>query len=264
MDRAGSVVDCHPHIVYANDLFGCDLGENVIHHTPYFLCGHDEPGNMIAVYAVAHLHGGGKQIELMPAREVLQHRERSQAKNSGPWVTDEAAMWLKTVIRKIAKYLPSSSEILQRALDLDDKADRGVEQDFDMANIVIDVPGAQATGRAANKGLSALKERLVQAVEVEDPKPAAPAPEPAAEPGGAPPAPEEQAGAAEAASALPAAEGIAWDAVPATQAETPPAIETQGPAATAHAALFDESEFPDGPVPNPKPIETKGRKGGVW
>ena len=46
----------------------------------------------------------------MTVDEVESIRNRSKAKDRGPWVTDYEAMALKTVIRRAAKYLPLSTE----------------------------------------------------------------------------------------------------------------------------------------------------------
>jgi recombinational DNA repair protein RecT len=61
-------------------------------------------------------------------------------------------MALKTVLRKISKYLPKSNELLARALDLDDRADRGVDQLLETPAGVtyIDAPDAPQKPPAAS------------------------------------------------------------------------------------------------------------------
>lgn len=158
LDRSKSVLDLQPRAVYANDEFDVNFGTSKVFHKPYWLLGQKEPGELVAVYCIAHLQRGGIQIEVMPRAEIDEHRARSRAKDSGSWVTDYAAMALKTVIRKIAKYLPKSSEILMRALDLDMKADLGESQDFDVTGLVFDdtVPSKQV----GSSRLDALKQKL--------------------------------------------------------------------------------------------------------
>jgi len=169
IDRAKSTVDLHPRAVYDHDEFDFAFGTRpFITHVPAWRRG-ETSGALIAVYAVAHLRGGGLQMEVMPRSEVDAHRARSRAKDSGPWVTDYDAMALKTVLRKIAKYLPKSSDILARALDLDDKADRGEDQDFELP------PNAQVTDGsieqpAGGNKLEALK-RTLQEKEPAPPQP---------------------------------------------------------------------------------------------
>lgn len=133
IDRAKSTLDLHPRVVYANDEFDFQFGDRpFIHHRPHWFVGRPQRGELVAVYAVAHLRGGGLQMEILPKSEVDEHRNRSRAKNNGPWVTDYDSMALKTSLRKIAKYLPKSSDLLARALALDDKADRGDAQDLEL------------------------------------------------------------------------------------------------------------------------------------
>lgn len=159
IDRSKSVIDMHPRAVFANDEFDVDFGNNRVHHKPYWLVGASEPGPLIAVYCIAHLQRGGIQIEVMPHKEIEEHRQRSRAAESGPWKTDYTAMALKTVIRKMAKYLPKSSEILQRALELDTQADIGGNQNFDVEGLVFDGPATPAKQVGGTK-LDALKNRL--------------------------------------------------------------------------------------------------------
>lgn len=162
IDRSKSVLDMHPRAVFENDVFDVDFGTNRITHRPYWLVGQAESGPLIAVYCIAHLQRGGVQIEVMPVAEVEEHRKRSRAAESGPWVTDPVPMALKTVIRKMSKYLPKTSEMLVRALDLDDRADRGVEQNFDVEGLVFDVPmiGGPASKQVGGTAIDKLKAQL--------------------------------------------------------------------------------------------------------
>lgn len=162
LDRGRGVIDVHPRAVYAGDEFDMQYGtpRDKISHRPYWMLGKTEKdkGQLMCVYAIANLRGGGQQIEVMPRAEVDAHRARSRAKDSGPWVSDYDAMALKTVIRKIAKYLPKSNELLARALDLDDKADRGVPQDFDVTGLVMP---AEAQAGPKKPALDQLTDRVV-------------------------------------------------------------------------------------------------------
>lgn len=156
LDRAKSVIDLHPRTVYEHDEFDVNFGSQKIHHKPYWLVGEKEPGELVAAYAIAHLARGGIQIEVMPRKEIEEHRAHSRNKDGILWTEFYDAACLKTVVRKISKYLPKSSEILIRALDLDDKADRGVPQDFDVTDFVI--PPETAIKQVGHSGLEALKQ----------------------------------------------------------------------------------------------------------
>ncbi len=116
-----------------------------------------------AVYVVARLRGGGKQMEVLEIEEVERHRNRSRAKDNGPWVTDYVPMALKTGIRKIAKYLPKASLELARAMALDEQADIGEGQDFDIEGMVIpqaDPAATQGTNAPPTKALEGLKQTM--------------------------------------------------------------------------------------------------------
>jgi recombination protein RecT len=54
---------------------------------------------------------GGVQFEVMSRSEIDGIRSRSKSSGSGPWVTDYPEMARKTVLRRLCKYLPMSSEL---------------------------------------------------------------------------------------------------------------------------------------------------------
>lgn len=130
--------------VYENDDFEFELGTNDwIHHKPV----DGDRGALTHVYAIAHLvppgvldmkRGSRGTWEPSPATvefvvltraDVEKFRDRSRAKNSGPWVTDYEAMCLKTAVRRLATWLPKNPE-LAKAVRLDEQADAGEAQDF--------------------------------------------------------------------------------------------------------------------------------------
>lgn len=119
--RSGQIVSLSAHEVYENDSFEFEYGlEEKLKHIPSM----KERGDLMAVYSVAHLVGGGHQIEVMSKCDVDKIRARSKTANAGPWVTDYTEMAKKTVLRKLFKYLPVSIEI-QKATTIDEQADSG-------------------------------------------------------------------------------------------------------------------------------------------
>lgn len=186
IDRARTVKDLQPRAVHNGmiarvkwvkkydkdvaELEGFDPGkpddfdyyygdEPRIHHKPF----NEQPlykEQLAAVYVVARLAGGGKQMDVLLPAEIEAHRQRSRAKDNGPWVSDYVPMAMKTAIRKIAKYLPKATLEMQRALELDNKADVGESQDFDTAglSIPLDTPSDPIQPRR----LDGLKEQLRQ------------------------------------------------------------------------------------------------------
>jgi recombination protein RecT len=127
--RSGSIARIESRVVYENDRFEVEYGlDQKLSHTPSM---NGDRGLMKCVYAVAELTDGSRQIEIMTMDEVEGIRLRSKAKDSGPWKTDYAEMARKTVIRRIAKYLPLSTE-MEKAFEADDQlfADRSAALDI--------------------------------------------------------------------------------------------------------------------------------------
>jgi recombination protein RecT len=67
-------------------------------------------GKAYAWWAAAEIKGGGTASVVLYREDIERIRERSKAKDSGPWRTDYDAMAKKTAIRQLAKYLPLSPE----------------------------------------------------------------------------------------------------------------------------------------------------------
>lgn len=127
--RSGQLVSIDARAVYEGDTFECILGlESKLNHTPdWNNPNRADPAKLRFVYAVAKLKDGGTQFDVMSKVEVDAIRKRSKSSGSGPWVTDYAAMALKTVVRRLFKYLPVSIE-LQHAVGIDEMADAGISQ----------------------------------------------------------------------------------------------------------------------------------------
>lgn len=103
-------------VVHEKDLFKMREGiEQSIKHEP-FLDG--EPGPLKYVYCVVKLKDGSIQVEVMTRAQVEAIRARARSGNNGPWKTDYEEMAKKTVVRRIAKYVPMSAEV-ERAFDVD-------------------------------------------------------------------------------------------------------------------------------------------------
>lgn len=138
--RSGQIDSLVARAVYANDVFEYEFGltEKLVHKPAM-----DEPGELIAVYAVANLKDGGHQFDVMSRKQVDKIRDSSQGKNNGPWVTHYDEMAKKTVLRKLFKWLPCSVE-MQKAVSLDEMQEigkqdikRAASEEFDM-NFTID------------------------------------------------------------------------------------------------------------------------------
>ncbi|MCR4294646.1 MAG: recombinase RecT [Elusimicrobia bacterium] len=107
--RSGQILSIEAHIVHQKDKFELSFGlEPRLVHVPYL---DGDPGSMKLVYAVAKLRDGGTQAEVMSRTDVDAIRSRSKAGGHGPWVTDYEEMAKKTVVRRLAKYLPLTIEL---------------------------------------------------------------------------------------------------------------------------------------------------------
>lgn len=126
--RSGEVASIETHIVYTNDLFRLKLGiETTVEHEP---CLNGPRGTAKLVYGVARFKDGGHHFEFMTMDDVQKVRARSRSKDDGPWVTDFEQMVRKTLIRRMANYLPMSIEF-SNALTVDQANEEGKKASID-------------------------------------------------------------------------------------------------------------------------------------
>lgn len=117
-------VVCYP--VYEGDFFRPVLGSKpeIIHHPEY-----KYPLVITHVYAVANLHDGSQQLEIMSDEQIKAVRDTSESYKkfkegkvkSCVWENHYSEMARKTVIKRLCKYLPKTEmwERLATAIDLD-------------------------------------------------------------------------------------------------------------------------------------------------
>lgn len=150
--NSGQIANITAHVVYSKDKFNYVLGDDErIEHEPFE--GEDR-GEPLRVYAIVKLKDGSVQREVMNKRDVLKIAEQSknpkqydpkEGKNFGEW-------WRKCVIRRISKYLPSSSdrdEFLQAVERIDETFD------FEATNGGETTPAAPQASRKARGGAAA-------------------------------------------------------------------------------------------------------------
>ncbi len=173
--QSGDVLKIESRLVHENDVFEVEEGiePRIIHKH-----GLSNRGEMVGAYCVWKLKNGETQFEIMNKEQILAIRDRSSAKTKdgnivGPWKTDEAEMWRKTVVRRASKYMPLSTDAM-RAVQADNEADGIVEADAfdDSVEDITDVAPAPAP---AVKQISSLEAKLAPKAK------AAPEPEPAAD-----------------------------------------------------------------------------------
>lgn len=107
--QSGDVAKVSAQVVYENDEFVWRLGfdEDVTHNPPAL----DKPrGRPIGAYATAVLKDGSRLLEVMSHDEIEQVRKVSRASGNGPWVQWWGEMARKTVMRRLSKRLPMSTD----------------------------------------------------------------------------------------------------------------------------------------------------------
>jgi recombination protein RecT len=141
--RSGQLSTIYARVVYSKDQFEYSFGLNeTLSHIP---SREDDPGDLVFAYAVIKMKDGSQQFDVMSRREIKAIQERSPAGKSGPWITDEAEMWKKTIIRRVCKMAPLSVEV-SRAVALDERADLGLPQQLeDVVEAQIEVSPTKPT-----------------------------------------------------------------------------------------------------------------------
>lgn len=106
--QSGMVATVAAHIVHQADDFDYSLGlDPFLTHKPALV---DDPGPVIAAYAMVKFKDGASNFEVMSVSQIDAIRKRSKASGSGPWVSDWEAMARKTVLKRLSKWMPLSSE----------------------------------------------------------------------------------------------------------------------------------------------------------
>ncbi|MCI4427735.1 MAG: recombinase RecT [Burkholderiales bacterium] len=77
-------------------------------------------------------------------------RAQSRAGSSGPWVTHFEAMALKTVVRRLFKWLPISVE-LATAIEADERAEIGIPQDNALIPTTVDSETGEIVSEAGEE-----------------------------------------------------------------------------------------------------------------
>jgi recombination protein RecT len=133
MYRSGFVssVKCTP--VFDGDEFDYEYGLHPdIKHRPSKDPNRWNPTKLTHVYPVVRLREQGMDPiwDVLQRGQVEEHRRRSRSGNNGPWTTDYVAMALKTGIRTIATWVPTSTErpAVAAALAYEDASERGRSQ----------------------------------------------------------------------------------------------------------------------------------------
>ncbi|CAB4140128.1 RecT Recombinational DNA repair protein (RecE pathway) [uncultured Caudovirales phage] len=116
--QSGEVAKLSAQVVHEHDAFEVRYGfDEDVHHVPPPL---DRPrGKAIGAYATAVLKDGSRLLEVMSLEEIEKVRKVSRAGQSGPWKEWWGEMARKTVLRRLSKRLPMSSDLMD-AFDRDE------------------------------------------------------------------------------------------------------------------------------------------------
>lgn len=113
--RTGQLSDIYAYTVYSNDEFSIEYGlERTLKHIPAFT-NPDGRGEIVGFYSVAILKDGTRAFEYMTKNEVVSHEEKyrkGKFKNN-VWEKNFEEMALKTVTKKMLKWLPISVELVE-------------------------------------------------------------------------------------------------------------------------------------------------------
>jgi recombination protein RecT len=116
--NSGEIASLDAQIVHQKDGFTYRPGIDLVpEHKPDWF---GDRGEIVGVYAVAKTKDGAAYVEIMSKKDIEQVRNVSRSKGSGPWVTWWGEMARKTVLRRLAKRLPLSTD-LDGALHEDDE-----------------------------------------------------------------------------------------------------------------------------------------------
>jgi len=118
MYRAGAISSVVAECVHANDQFEYSPGrhERPVHEIDWDA---EDRGALRLVYAYAVMKDGATSKVVVLNRSAIG---RIKAKSQGadtqysPWQTDEPAMWLKSAVRQLRKWVPTSAEYIREQL----------------------------------------------------------------------------------------------------------------------------------------------------
>ncbi|MEU6990299.1 recombinase RecT [Streptomyces sp. NPDC046465] len=116
--RAGAASTVIVESVRANDTFRYVPGRDAkpVHEIDWF--GADR-GPLVGVYAYAVMKDGAvSKVVVLNKHRVMEIKAKSDSKNSeySPWNTNEESMWLKSAVRQLAKWVPTSAEYMREQL----------------------------------------------------------------------------------------------------------------------------------------------------
>lgn len=142
MYRAGAISSVVAECVYSNDSFRYQPGidERPRHEIDWDA---DDRGALRLVYAYAVMKDGAtSKVVVLNKSAIKKIKESAQGADTeySPWQKHEASMWLKSAVRQLAKWVPTSAEFITTQL----RAERAAEQSEPGLSVDMIEPGLPA------------------------------------------------------------------------------------------------------------------------
>lgn len=127
--QSGEVDNISAHVVHSKDKYSVDFGTEEVHHEPHLA--DPDRGEPLFVYARAKLTGSNAvQFEVLTMGDVAKIRatSKSAGRDDSAWKLWPDEMMRKSAVKRLAKYLPMSTEKSKRfgaAISVDNQAETG-------------------------------------------------------------------------------------------------------------------------------------------
>ncbi|MCD2096558.1 recombinase RecT [Rhodococcus rhodochrous] len=118
MYRAGAISSVVAEVVYSNDIFRYQPGRDEIpnHEIDWDA---DDRGTLRLVYAYARMKDGSfSKVVVLNKADIARIKKSSQGSSGeySPWTQHEPSMWLKSAVRQLQKWVPTSAEYVREQL----------------------------------------------------------------------------------------------------------------------------------------------------
>ncbi len=158
MYRSGAVSSVTIETVREHDQFHWSPGRmERPDHEADWLAPTAERGSLRGVYAYAVMKDGAtSKVVVLNRDHIAKAKESAQGAHTSysPWQTNEEAMWLKTAARRLAKWVPTSTEDRRIVAATSERADQAatVEPDpLDITHTHTEAPGDPIEGELVDE-----------------------------------------------------------------------------------------------------------------
>ena len=145
--NTGLITSLQGHVIYENDTFLWQQGtDEKLEHRPLFPGDRGEP---IGAYAVARIKGEDKPLfRVMDKDRIEKARQVSRNKDGAVWKAWWDEMAIKTVVRNLAKSMPSDAEMsMLRVVSRDDEPSDAAESTTTIDAVLTDDQRAMPPSR---------------------------------------------------------------------------------------------------------------------